>query len=50
MHEDYLEEDYKNEVDEYVKLLDAHTKKSILLKIGMGSLYIFLLVASLFVM
>lgn len=42
--------DFKNEdEDEYVKKLEADSKKNLILKIGVGSVYIILLVVSLFV-
>ncbi len=42
--------DYRNETeDEYVKMLEADSKKNLFLKFGMGAFYIALLVVSLFV-
>ena len=42
--------DFKSEdEDEYVKMLEADSKKNLVLKIGVGAVYIILLVVSLFV-
>ncbi|MCB9207816.1 MAG: hypothetical protein H6612_04445 [Ignavibacteriales bacterium] len=42
--------DYRNEAeDAYVKMIEKDTKKSLMLKIGMGAIYISLLIISLFV-
>ena len=42
--------DFKNEdEDEYVKMLEADSKKNLVLKISVGAVYIVLLVVSLFV-
>lgn len=42
--------DYISEAkDEYVKMIEADTKKNLLLKFGMGAFYIALLVVSIFV-
>jgi hypothetical protein len=50
LKEELLKGDYRNEAeDEYVKMIEADSKRSLLLKIGMGTIYIFLLVVSLFI-
>lgn len=50
LKEDILKGDYKSEnEDEYVKMLEADSKKDYLLKVGMGAFYIVLLVISLFI-
>ena len=50
LKEELSKGDYRNEAeDEYVKMLEADSKKNLLLKIGMGAIYISLLVISLFV-
>ena len=50
LKEDLAKGDYRNEAeDEYVKMIEADTKKSLFLKIGMGTIYIFLLIISLFI-
>lgn len=42
--------DYRNESeDEYVKMIEADSKKNLFIKIGMGTLYISLLIISLFI-
>lgn len=42
--------DYRNEAeDEYVKMLETDTKRNTFLRVGMGTLYIFLLVVSLYI-
>lgn len=42
--------DYESEAkDEYVKMLEADTKKNLILKFGMGAFYIALLVVSIFI-
>ncbi|MDX1702022.1 MAG: hypothetical protein R3250_15455 [Melioribacteraceae bacterium] len=42
--------DYRNEAeDEYVKMLEADSKKNLFIKIGMGTIYISLLIISLFI-
>jgi hypothetical protein len=50
LKEELYKGDYRNEAeDEYVKMLEADSKKNLILKIGMGAIYISLLVISLFV-
>lgn len=42
--------DFRNEdEDSYVKMLEKDTKKNLYIKIGVGALYISLLLASLFI-
>ncbi len=42
--------DFKSEdEDEYVKMLEADSKKNLVLKIGVGAVYVMLLIVSLFV-
>ena len=42
--------DYRSEAkDEYVKMLEADSKKNLILKFGMGAFYIALLIVSLFI-
>ena len=42
--------DYRNEEeDDYVKKIEADSKKSLFLKIAMGTVYILLIVISLFI-
>lgn len=50
LKEELLKGDFRNEnEDDYVKKLEADTKKSTLLKIGMGTTYILLILISLFI-
>ena len=50
LKEEILKGDYRNEAeDEYVKMIEADSKKNLLLKLSMGAIYIFLLIVSLFV-
>lgn len=50
LKEDLLKGDYRNEAeDEYVKMIEADSKKNLLLRIGMGAIYVSLLVISLFI-
>jgi len=50
LKEELLKGDFRNEnEDDYVKKLKADNKKSTLLKIGMGTTYILLLLISLFI-
>lgn len=42
--------DYRSEAeDEYVKMLEADSKKNLIFKFGMGAFYIALLIVSLFI-
>ena len=42
--------DFRNEAeDEYIKMLEAGTKKNAFLRVGMGTLYILLLLVSLYI-
>lgn len=42
--------DYRNEAeDAYVKMIEADTKKSLFLRVGMSTFYIILLLASLYI-
>ena len=42
--------DYRNEAeDEYVKMLEADSRKNLFIKVGMGTIYISLLIISLFI-
>ena len=47
--EDYLKEDYANDSDNYVKDLATNRKRDLYLKIGMGTVYVLLLVVSIMV-
>jgi hypothetical protein len=48
--QDLLGGDYKNQKnDEYIKLLEEDSKKNRFLKIGMGTIYILLMLISLFI-
>ncbi|MCB9219933.1 MAG: hypothetical protein H6613_06875 [Ignavibacteriales bacterium] len=47
--EDYLKEDYVNDSDDYVKDLATNRKRDLYLKIGMGTVYVLLLVVSIMV-
>jgi hypothetical protein len=49
MQEDVLAGDYRKEDDEYIKMRDANIRREKFLKIGIGSIYILLLVVSLFI-
>jgi len=50
LKEELAKGDFRNEAeDEYVKMLEADSKKNLFLKIGMGAIYISLLVISLFI-
>ena len=50
LKEELKKGDYRNEAeDEYVKMLEADSKKNLYIKIGMGTLYISLLIISLFI-
>lgn len=50
LKEELAKGDYRNEAeDEYVKMLEADSKKNLFLKIGMGAIYVSLLVISLFI-
>ena len=49
MREDILLGDHTKEEDDYTKLLEADSRRNRLLKIGMGTFYILLLVISLFI-
>ena len=42
--------DFKSETeDEYVKMLEANSKRDMLLRVGMGTFYLLLLIISLFI-
>lgn len=42
--------DYRSEAeDEYVKMIESDTKKSLFLRVGMGTFYILLLLVSLYI-
>lgn len=50
LKEELLKGDYRNEAeDEYVKMIEADTKKNLFVKISMGTIYIALLIVSLFI-
>ena len=49
LKDDLIKGDYKSDDDEYVKMLEAESKRDYYLKIGMGTFYIILLVISLFI-
>ena len=50
LKEELLKGDYRNEAEEeYVKMIEADTKKNLLVKISMGTIYVALLIVSLFI-
>ena len=50
LKEELSKGDYRNEAeDDYVKMIEADTKKNLFLKVAMGTIYIFLLIISLFI-
>ena len=50
LREELSKGDYRNEAeDAYVKMLEADSRKNLFLKIGMGTIYISLLIISLFI-
>ena len=50
LKEEILKGDYRNDTeDEYVKMLEADSRKNLLLRIGMGTIYFLILIISLFV-
>jgi len=50
MKEEIMKGDFRSEDEDlYVKMLEADSKKSLALKIGMGTFYILLLIVSLFI-
>jgi len=50
LKEEIAKGDYRSEAeDEYVKMLEADSKKNLFLRIGMGTVYVFLLIISLFI-
>ena len=50
LREELAKGDFRNEVeDEYVKMLEADNRKNLFLKVGMGTIYISLLIISLFI-
>lgn len=50
MKEEILKGDFRNEDEDlYVKMLETDTKKKFMLRVGMGTVYILLLIVSLFV-
>ena len=50
LKEEISKGDYRSESeDEYVKMLEADSKKSLMLKISMGVIYLSLLIISLFI-
>lgn len=50
LKEELAKGDYRNEdEDEYIKMLEADSKKNFFLKVGIGAIYISLLIISLFI-
>ncbi len=47
--ENYLKEDFVAQTDEYLNVLELQKKKDLYLKIGMGAVYVMLLLISVVV-
>ncbi|MFZ1289032.1 MAG: hypothetical protein WAR79_03020 [Melioribacteraceae bacterium] len=47
--ENYLKEDFVAQTDEYLNVLELQKKKDLYLKIGMGTVYVMLLLISVVV-
>jgi hypothetical protein len=47
--ENYLKEDFIAESDEYLNVLELQKKRNLYLKIGMGTVYIFLFIAAVLI-